>query len=107
MSVLAVVEAPKVAGRITSAVYDYPSRETRDRATIHRSEVCQAQVERGLHGSSGNNAEHHQCYIVVLGSASSERLRGGQDSDHRFKSRQPVAGFGELNQSIFAPLFVG
>src|SRR2546426_2185023 len=27
-------------------------------------------------------------------------------SGHRVKSRRPVAGFGELDQSIFAPLFV-
>jgi len=57
-------------------------------------------------GPSGKNAEYHQCHIVVLGSASGERLCGGQDSGHRFKSRQVVTGFGKLDQSIFAPLFV-
>src|SRR6516225_8802579 len=52
------------------------------------------------------NAEYHQCHIVVLGSASSERLHGGQDPGHYFKSRKPVPGFGYLDQSIFAPLLV-
>lgn len=40
------------------------------------------------------------------GKRSGEGLCSGQDSGHHFKSSQPVTGFGELDQAMFAPLFV-
>jgi hypothetical protein len=55
-------------------------------------------VDRGRRPSS-KNAEHHECQIVVLGSASGKGLCSGQDSGHHFKSSQPVTAFGELDQA--------
>jgi hypothetical protein len=46
---------------------------------------------------SPSDAEHHKRHIIVLGSARSERLCGGQDSSHAFQSWKPMTRFGELN----------
>src|SRR5580658_8122830 len=55
---------------------------------------------------SSGHAKHHQRHIIVLGSTRSERLCGAQDSPRDFQGRKPMTCFCELDQSLFAPLFV-
>jgi hypothetical protein len=47
-------------------------------------------------GSSGH-AEHHERHIIVLRSASGERLCGSQDSPHTFQSWKTLTRFGEFD----------